>query len=271
MKKFLTIIGAMLFFVGFAAAAHAEQITVEADGYYTIGDGLDENISAAKERARADALRNASEQAAVFVESLTVVKDGMLSSDEIRTLSANILHLQGEPKFKIIPVADDVIRYQCHITAVADTSAVTAEMLRDKKSLSQMTDRNRELEREIARLNDEMATLKAQYRAADNDAERQRLRELARQNDNNFTAAQLNNDGARAYEENRFDRAAELFTKAIALNPQNANAYYNRGNAYAQLGHYAEALRDYDRALQINPSLDAAKINRDTVSRYIYQ
>ena len=39
----------------------AEQKIIEADGSYTIGDGLDENIYVAKERAKTEALRNASE------------------------------------------------------------------------------------------------------------------------------------------------------------------------------------------------------------------
>lgn len=56
--------------------ASAERLTIEATGTYTIGDGLDENISVAKDRAKTDAMRNASEQASVFVESLSVVQEG---------------------------------------------------------------------------------------------------------------------------------------------------------------------------------------------------
>ena len=212
---------------------------------------------------------HAAEKAAVFVESLTVVKDGAFSSDEIKALSATVLRVDGEPKFKIIPVADDVIRYQCRLTAVVDTDNITAALLQDRQKLAEVTRRNDELQREITRLNDEMATLKKQYNSAATESERQRLRERAKQNGDNFTAARLNNDGAAAYEENRFDVAAELFTRAIALNPQYANAYYNRGNAYAQLGHYAEALRDYDRALQLNPSLTDARDNYNTVKQYV--
>ena len=49
----------------------AESKTVEADGEYTAGEGLEENFSVAKERARLNAMRNASEKVGVFVESIS--------------------------------------------------------------------------------------------------------------------------------------------------------------------------------------------------------
>ena len=43
-------------------------------------------------------------------------------------------------------------------------------------------------------------------------------------------------------------------TKSIHLNPNDADAYYLRGNAYDYLGQYEKALRDYNKAIQLDPN-----------------
>jgi tetratricopeptide (TPR) repeat protein len=37
------------------------------------------------------------------------------------------------------------------------------------------------------------------------------------------------------------------------LNPEYANAYYNRGIAYNDLKQYNEAIADYTKAIELNP------------------
>ena len=146
--------------VMYSNVVFAEQQIIEADGSYTIGDGLNENISVAKERAKTEALRNASEQASVFVESLTITQNSMVTKDEIKVISSNIMQLQGEPKFKVIPISEDVIRYQCHVVVLVDTDNINEELLKDKQSLNEAVRRNQELTEEIERLNREMENLK---------------------------------------------------------------------------------------------------------------
>lgn len=53
-------------------------------------------------------------------------------------------------------------------------------------------------------------------------------------------------------------------TRAIDIDPNNAGAYSNRGNAYSALGNFAKALADYDRAIVINS--DDANAYRDRAS-----
>ena len=50
--------------------------------------------------------------------------------------------------------------------------------------------------------------------------------------------------------------------EAIRLNPEDINAYNNRGNAKFRLGQYKEAIADYDMALRINPKDANAYNNR---------
>jgi len=47
--------------------------------------------------------------------------------------------------------------------------------------------------------------------------------------------------------------AIKIYDKAIELNPNFAEAYYNRGNAYSDLKQYERAIEDYNKAIELNP------------------
>ena len=81
------------------------------------------------------------------------------------------------------------------------------------------------------------------------------------------------------------EKAAENFTrtewKASALyrngdfeaaaktleNTSSGNGYYNRGNALARLGKFEQAIKAYDKALELNESNDDASYNREQVKQ----
>ena len=52
---------------------------------------------------------------------------------------------------------------------------------------------------------------------------------------------------------NRFNDALKDYTRAIELNQESAEVYYNRGNLYARLGFYVEALNDFSNAIRLSP------------------
>ena len=244
------------------STAFAEQKIIEADGYYTIGDGLDENISVAKDRAKTDALRNASEQASVFVESLTITQNSMVTKDEIKVISSNIMKLQGEPKFKVVTISDDVIRYQCHVVVLVDTDNINEKLLQDKQSLNEAVRRNQELTEEIERLNREMENLKQKYNTVSTDEERQKIKQEVKKNDNDFAAVQWNEQGANLYWQGRYSEAIEAFSTAIDKNPQYAYAYNNRGVTYNKLHDYAKAISDLNKAITLDSNYTAAYVAR---------
>lgn len=66
--------------------------------------------------------------------------------------------------------------------------------------------------------------------------------------------------GAAAYRAGDYDAAVQALQHAKA-----ADAPYNLGNALARLGRYRDAIKAYDRALQINPHNDDAQANRKLV------
>lgn len=52
------------------------------------------------------------------------------------------------------------------------------------------------------------------------------------------------------------------YDQAIALKPDYATAYRNRGTAYLGKGEYYEAIWDYDEAIRLKLNYAGAKANR---------
>ena len=70
------------------------------------------------------------------------------------------------------------------------------------------------------------------------------------------------NSGVDYGRKGEYDRAIQDFTKAIQINPKDAEAYNNRGFAYEKKGEYDRAIQDFDKAIQINPKHARAYNNR---------
>jgi tetratricopeptide (TPR) repeat protein len=58
------------------------------------------------------------------------------------------------------------------------------------------------------------------------------------------------------------DRAIKDYDKAIALNPKIEKAFNNRGVIYADKGQHDRAIKDYDKAIALNPKYVEAHYNR---------
>ena len=46
------------------------------------------------------------------------------------------------------------------------------------------------------------------------------------------------------------------YTEAVRLNPKDANAYKNRGNAWDDKGEYSKARADWRRAKELDPRIE---------------
>ena len=68
--------------------------------------------------------------------------------------------------------------------------------------------------------------------------------------------------GLRSDDLKRHDEALASYDKAIALKPDYAEAYNNRGNALSELKRHEEALASYDKAIALKPDYAEAYNNR---------
>ena len=263
-KKFaVAILGALMFspvilppnnFLP-APVVFAEVKTIEADGYYIMGDGLEENQGVAKERAREDAKRAASEQACIFVESISEIKNSSLTRDEIRTFSAAVLQIIESP-VKIETNGDSMV-FHCRIIAKVDTSSVTEKLQQDRQKLSELLRKNKEQSEQIAKLNAEMDALKKKFATASTD-ERAKINNEVKRNEEQFTAAQWLDKGNFYFDAEDYNKAVEYYNKAVELNPNYGTAWNNIGVAYYNLGNYNKAVEYYNKSLELNPDYDIA-------------
>jgi len=58
------------------------------------------------------------------------------------------------------------------------------------------------------------------------------------------------------------DEALKCYDKAIEINPNYAKAWFNKGIALSKLGRPDEALKCYDKAIEINPNYAKTGTNR---------
>jgi tetratricopeptide (TPR) repeat protein len=85
-------------------------------------------------------------------------------------------------------------------------------------------------------------------------------------------AATYSNRGIILASGGQFDRAIADHTTAIELDPTSARAYVNRANSLFRMRRYAEALADYDRAIDLSAGAFAlAFYNRSFVHRALDQ
>lgn len=69
----------------------------------------------------------------------------------------------------------------------------------------------------------------------------------------------------KAYVEPDENLKIAYYSKSIALSPQHAASYNNRGDAFQALGREDEAFQDFSSAIQLNPDFAPAFINRGNI------
>ena len=78
-------------------------------------------------------------------------------------------------------------------------------------------------------------------------------------------AEAYNNRGNAYNEKGEVDAAIQNYNKAIDLDPELAEAYNNRGNAYKDKNDFDKAIQDYNKAIDLNPENDEVYNNRGVV------
>jgi tetratricopeptide (TPR) repeat protein len=72
------------------------------------------------------------------------------------------------------------------------------------------------------------------------------------------------------FDKGEYDRAIADFNQALRVNPNYADAYFNRGVAYNDKEDYARARADWEKALQIDPNDGEARDNLESLRRMGY-
>lgn len=234
---------ALIIFNGGTCLAMVQNI--EADGYYIIGDGPDESHSVAKNRARMEAKRAAVEKAGVYVESITVVKNGQLTKDEINTISAQIMSIESE---KIIPeIVGETVRYHCHILAKINSSSIDQSILVNRRKLYETEQKLKQQSEELEALKNELISLKNGYKKL-GEKDKREIDHRIKNNENRFIAVDWNDKGIDYVKKKEYQRAIECYQKAIELNPNLIIAWINMSSAYLDLAEIKNYKENIDKA-----------------------
>ena len=70
-------------------------------------------------------------------------------------------------------------------------------------------------------------------------------------------------------EKGTYKKAISDYKKAIELNPENFDAYINRGHIYFSRGKYKKAVSDYNKAIELNPEVADVKRFRDSAASFL--
>lgn len=73
---------------------------------------------------------------------------------------------------------------------------------------------------------------------------------------------ELSNQGATLHGLAQYQEALKQYNKAIELDPNYGSAYYNRGLTLSDLENYKDAIRDFTKAIKLNPHDHEAYYNR---------
>jgi tetratricopeptide (TPR) repeat protein len=74
---------------------------------------------------------------------------------------------------------------------------------------------------------------------------------------------QYYNEGKNIAKLGQYTDAVTSYDKAIAINPDYAEAWFNRGVTLTYLGRHSEAVTSYDKAIAIKPDYAEAKQERE--------
>ena len=227
---------------------HAEIKTYEGVGEYVMSDFETPDI--AKERAKQRAEQAAQEQAGVYVQGFTEVKNAQVTKDEIITMTNGIMQV-FDVKYQTLPSTDGIgVMIRATIKANIDTSKVDEWLAKGVGERSEMVAKNKQLQQAIDEQNRQIAELKAQLAASNNNSEK--VKEEISNADKIFLSNLRVDEGDKFYDNGDLNNALKKYNEAINLNSQNSAAYAGRGNILIEQQNYKTALSDLNKAIELD-------------------
>ena len=260
-SKILRRIVSALVITGFLlvnAVSHAEIYTGE--GSYVMSEG--ENLGVSKERSKADAMRNASEKAGVYVRSYARSRNFELEEEIIETMTANIIKLVENPHFYPLEEVDNLEGVLIRVTVKVqiDDSDINRWLNKDEQQKSELVAQMEALRKANAEQERQIAELKRQL--ANNPQDKERITQKFENEDKIFLSNQKVEEATRFLDNGKYEDAIKLCNEALELNSDNELAYLRRGTAYYYLKQYELAISDYNKAIELNPNFAMAYNNR---------
>ncbi|MEK6590914.1 MAG: tetratricopeptide repeat protein, partial [Nitrospinota bacterium] len=219
----------------FPSYGFTEIKEIISEGTYNMGDG--ETPTVAESRALLQAKRLAVEQAGTYVESYSKVKNLELTEDEIKVLASGLMEVTVLDKKRII--IGDSIHFWVKIKAVVTLDKME-EMAKRAKEKSVIED-YKKIQEAYDKSQREIEVLKRQLVEAKDEREKRQVEAKITDEERMLKVNEWFEKGYDYFINKEYDKSIEAYTSVIALDPNDAAAYHNRGLAYNKK-------RQYDRA-----------------------
>jgi len=252
---FCAIMIAALFLL-FPSHGFTQVKEIVSEGAYNMGDG--ETPTVAESRALLNAKRIALEQAGTYVESYTKVINLQLTEDEIKVMASGIMEVTVLDKKRTI--VGDGFKFWVKIKAKVNPDKI-AEMAKRVKEKSVVED-YKKIQEAYDKSQKEIEGLKKQLAQAKGEKEKKQVEAKITDEERLFQAKEWLEKGYQHWLNKEHDSAIDASTKAIAIDPNYATAYYNRGIAYKDKGQLDRAIEDWNKAIALDPNYARAYINR---------
>lgn len=221
-----------------AGVCSAAPQLITASGVYVMGENDSPKI--AKDAARQEAMRAATEKAGVYVESYSRTQNMELSADEVRVISGAVLKVlqeKADPELK-----DGVWKYTVTVTCEVDTDNI------DLKNLLENRNKLEKLQQERDALKKQNAELLEKYK----QAKGQEKEKIGTELESQYSLQDIFDRCARFIQQGEQRRAIFELNKVIndrkVTDSPLAYAYYLRGRAYYERNLDSEALTDFAAA-----------------------
>lgn len=210
----------------------------------------------------ARAKREALEQFGTYIESTTVVKDSQVDSDEILALTA------GVTKAEVLKQKNytdgDGFGLEITVKVELDTAVLDQSLKRLLQDRNHLKDLKVAREREKQLLTRITELEKVNRQTGKTEKQKVALKREFKKTSQGLTAVDWFDKAYALWDGEKFSdprKAIEVLSKVIQLDPVNADAYNDRGNAYADLKQYKRAIEDYTQAVKLNPAFASAFYN----------
>ena len=273
-KKLLKLIAASIIAGGFTftpnlylftdlpltmSIAHAEIKTYTGVGESIISDR--ETLDIGKQGAKLQAIRNAQDQAGIFISSRSEVVNGKLAKDEIIAFTAGIVKISDDVKYEPIPLGDALgtIKYRATVLVTIDTDELEARinqwLSKNAQDRSAITAQNNELNKTVDEIKKTNERIEKQIVNAKTPEDTAKIKEELKALDRDTLYAQKISEGNDLFKSADRDGAIKSYNEAIALYPNDATiAYEKLGDLYFDLKIYDKSIECYDKVIQMDPN-----------------
>ena len=124
------------------------------------------------------------------------------------------------------------------------------EIIQNKKKLKELDDVRKKADDALA----EIERLKKELANSESEVEQLRLSKEYNKQTDVLTAADWFTKAYNAAINKEYDKSISFSLRAIELSPE-ADTYYNLGNTYGNLGQHNKAIKNYQKAIELNPEI----------------